>query len=79
MHLFEHLFLLLWGYIPGMELLDDRVTLVELGGELPQMMKSLFGAGCRWLTPVILAIQEAEIRKIKVQSQPRQIVHKTPS
>jgi hypothetical protein len=30
-----------------------------------------------WLTPVILAIQKAEIRKIMVQSQPRQIVHET--
>jgi hypothetical protein len=27
--------------------------------------------------PVILATQEAEIRRIIVQSQPRQIVHKT--
>jgi hypothetical protein len=27
-----------------------------------------------WLTPVILAIQEAEIRRILVPSQPRQIV-----
>jgi hypothetical protein len=32
-----------------------------------------------WLTPVILVIQEAEIRRITVQSQPRQIVHKTLS
>jgi hypothetical protein len=31
-------------------------------------------AGCQWLTPVILAIQEVEIRKTAVQSQPRQIV-----
>jgi hypothetical protein len=32
-----------------------------------------------WLTPVILATQEAEIRKIIVQSQPEQIVLKTLS
>jgi hypothetical protein len=36
-------------------------------------------AGHQWLTPVILASQEAEIRKIPVQSQPGQIVHKTLS
>jgi hypothetical protein len=29
-----------------------------------------------WLTAVILATQEAEIRKIAAQSQPRKIVHK---
>jgi hypothetical protein len=37
-----------------------------------------------WLTPVILAMQEAEIRKIVVQSQPREtiletLVQKNPS
>jgi hypothetical protein len=31
-------------------------------------------AGCPWLTPVIVAIQEAEIRRTVVQSQPGQIV-----
>jgi hypothetical protein len=36
---------------------------------------------CRpwWLTSVILAIEEAKIRRIVVRSQPRQIVHKTLS
>jgi hypothetical protein len=40
-----------------------------------KIMHSLLGAG--GFTPVILATQEAEIRRIVVQSQPRQIVHKT--
>jgi hypothetical protein len=31
---------------------------------------------CWWLTPVIPPTQEAKIRRIEVQSQPRQIVHK---
>jgi hypothetical protein len=33
----------------------------------------------QWLTPVIPATQEAEIRRIEVQSQLRQIVHETLS
>jgi hypothetical protein len=32
-----------------------------------------------WLMPVILATQEAEIRRIKIQSLPRQIVRETLS
>jgi hypothetical protein len=31
------------------------------------------------VTPIILATQEAEIRRIEVQSQPGEIVHKTLS
>jgi hypothetical protein len=36
-------------------------------------------ARCQWLTPVILATQEAEIRRITVQKQPRKTVCKTLS
>jgi hypothetical protein len=34
--------------------------------------------GCRWLTSVILATQEAEIRRIAVGSHPGQIVLQDP-
>jgi hypothetical protein len=37
------------------------------------------GARPRWLMPVILSSQEAEIRRIAIKSQPRQIVYETLS
>jgi hypothetical protein len=36
-------------------------------------------ASRQWLMPIILGTQEAEIRKIVVQSQPRQVVLETLS
>jgi hypothetical protein len=36
-------------------------------------------AGHQWLTPIILATQEAEIRRITVQNHPGQIVQETLS
>jgi hypothetical protein len=36
-------------------------------------------AECQWLMPVILAIQETEIKRIAVRSQTWQIVHETLS
>jgi hypothetical protein len=42
-------------------------------------LKKSTRAGCRWLTLIILATQGAEIKRIEVQSQPRQIVLDTLS
>jgi hypothetical protein len=43
------------------------------------MFKTRVFSRSQWLSPVTLATQEAEIRKIIVQRQPGQIVHETPS
>jgi hypothetical protein len=43
------------------------------------MKKNWFIAGHQWLTLIILATQKAEIRRITVKSQPRQVVHETLS
>jgi hypothetical protein len=42
-------------------------------GQVQERTKS---AGHRWLTPVLLATQEAEIMRLTVQSKPRHIVCK---
>jgi hypothetical protein len=39
--------------------------------------KLTMGSQAQWLTPVIPAIQEIEIRRLTVQSQPQQKVSKT--
>jgi hypothetical protein len=52
----------------------NRILVVQ---ELYYIYKLL--ARCWWLTPVILETQEAEIRRIAVQSQSRQIVCETSS
>jgi hypothetical protein len=41
------------------------------------MLYRFHQARCRWLTPVTLATQEAEIRSIMVQSHLGQILHET--
>jgi hypothetical protein len=48
-------------------------------GKVLQFLKKLNIARHQWLTSIILATQEAEIRRIAVQSQPGQIVHETLS
>jgi hypothetical protein len=48
------------------------------GWEDPLQGQEEPGARCQWL-PVIPASQEAEIRRIRVQSQHRQIVHEALS
>jgi hypothetical protein len=45
---------------------------------MPKIMNKKW-AGHPWLMPAILVPQEAEIRRITVQIQPRQIVQETQS
>jgi hypothetical protein len=47
------------------------------GPEIKPQKQSQGLAGCWWLSRVILATQEADIRRIAVGSQPGQIVRET--
>jgi hypothetical protein len=58
-------------------LFSSLLTLLR-DNHLPSV-KKIFVTRHRWLTPVILATQQAEIRRITVQSQHGQIVLKTLS
>jgi hypothetical protein len=48
----------------------DMSSFFSTIGELIGSSKKPVLAGCRWLTPVILATQKAEIRQTVVLSQP---------
>jgi hypothetical protein len=61
---------------------DDHIMLnpsIAADGLTVSYSLSVCLAGCWWLTPIILATQEAEIRRTAVQSHSGQIVHKTLS
>jgi hypothetical protein len=58
---------------------DRRISSKVFSSRIQIHQRHIFGAGCQWLTLVILAIKEAEIWRIVVQSQPRQIVWETLS
>jgi hypothetical protein len=55
------------------------MSVIPVLGRLRRKIKSLRLARHQWLTPVILATQEAEIRRIMVRSQPGRIVGETLS
>jgi hypothetical protein len=70
----------IWWYIPVIPALrrlrqKDHNFKASLGQTVkPCLKNNKTMAGCQWLSPIILAIQEAEIRRIEVQNQLGQIV-----
>jgi hypothetical protein len=68
-------------YIPIVDLLSwkHRQKDTKLYVEPSLSLRNKMSARYWWLTPIILTTQEAEIRRIMVQSQPRQIVYETLS
>jgi hypothetical protein len=65
-------------------LFQQTLKLKQPYGNITHIIKSTHlkghnSARHRWFTPVILAIQEADIRRIMIRSQPVQIVRETLS
>jgi hypothetical protein len=60
-------------------MVERVLSMFETLGLIPSRKKKCDIVGHWWLTPVILAIQEAEIRRVTVRSQPRQTVHENLS
>jgi hypothetical protein len=65
-----------WGCSSVIECLSSMLRAL---GSIPALKKNGFLPRHQWLTPVILATQESEIRRIVVRSQLGQIVCKTLS
>jgi hypothetical protein len=57
-------------------LAKKKITLIKWEYKFIMLKKNL-SSRALWLTPVVPATQEAEIRRIAVQSQPGQKEHKT--
>jgi hypothetical protein len=64
-----------WQGIPTLQYIPRELVLCPL----IVMYKNVHWAGRQWLTPVILATWEVQIRRIRVQGQFRQRVHESPS
>jgi hypothetical protein len=65
--------------LPAYEVETNAVILERNLKRCVMKSKVIKVAGCQWLTPIKLPAQEAEVGRIVVQSQPRQIVSKTLS
>jgi hypothetical protein len=65
-----------WWYAPVIPALrrlgqEDCEFKASLGYNSEILTQTPTQAWCQWLAPIILAPQEAELKRIKVQSQPR--------
>jgi hypothetical protein len=61
------------------DLTTGAFNYLEITAKNKEAIKTFFSAEQWWLTLVILATQEAEVRRIVVRSQPGQIVRETLS